>query len=83
MDYRRKKLLFQSQHRGMKENDILLGHFAAELIETLSEEDLEFFEALLGESDNDIYNGVTEREPLPEHLDNMFMSALISFNKVK
>ena len=67
----------------MKENDILLGNFAAEVIEILSEEDLRSFEALLCESDNDIYNWVTEHEVLPKHLDNALMSALISFNKAK
>ena len=81
MDYRRKKILFQSQHCGMKENDLLLGNFAAEVIETLSEEDLNSFEALLCESDNDIYNWITKRQPLPEYLDSKFMAALISFNK--
>jgi len=83
MNNRRKKILFQSQHCGMKENDILLGNFAAKVIESLSEQDLGWFEALLCESDNDIYNWVTQREPLPRHLDNTFMAALISFNKVK
>ena len=83
MDYRRKKLLFQSQHRGMKENDILLGNFAEEVLGDLCVEDLLSFEELLSESDQDIYNWVTEREPLPEHLDNKLLAALIDFNKVK
>ena len=83
MDPRRKKLLFQSQHCGWKENDFLLGRYAAEFIETLSEADLECFEALLRESDNDIYNWVTDRDPLPTHLDNAFMAALIKFNKAE
>ena len=83
MDHRRKKILFQSQHCGIKENDILLGNFAAEAIESLSEEDLVSFELLLCESDNDIYNWVTERESLPAHLDNPLVAALISFNKAK
>ena len=83
MDYRRKKLLFQSQHRGMKENDILLGNFAGEVLADLGVEDLLSFEELLFESDQDIYNWVTEQEPLPEHLDNKLLAALIDFNKVK
>ena len=81
MNPRRKKLLFQSQHCGMKENDILLGRFAAETIMSLSESELDSFEALLRETDNDSYNWVTEREALPSRLDNAFLQKLIMFNR--
>ena len=83
MDPRRKKLLYQSQHCGWKENDFLLGRYAAAVISSLSEADLGAFEELLLESDNDIYNWITDREPPPEHLDNAFMAALIAFNKAQ
>ena len=83
MDPRRKKLLFQSQHCGIKENDFLLGRYAVEVMDSLSEDDLDAFDALLLESDNDIYNWITEREPLPAHLDNAFMAALIAFNRAQ
>ena len=65
----------------MKENDILLGRFAAEMIMSLSEPEMDSFEALLRETDNDIYNWVTEREPVPMRLDNAFVEKLILFNK--
>ena len=65
----------------MKENDILLGRFAAEMIMSLSESEMDAFEALLRETDNDIYNWVTEREPVPMRLDNAFVEKLIMFNK--
>ena len=81
MNPRRKKLLFHSQHCGMKENDILLGRFAAETIMCLSESEMDAFEALLRETDNDIYNWVTEREPVPMRLDHAFVEKLIMFNK--
>ena len=81
MDPLRKKLLFRSQHCGWKENDFLLGRYAVEVMDSLSEADLAAFELLLLESDNDIYNWVTERESLPAHLDNPFMAALITYNR--
>ena len=83
MEPRRKKLLFQSQHCGMKENDFLLGRYAIAVMDSLSEDDLDVFEALLCENDNDIYNWITGREALPTHLDNAFMAALIAFNRAK
>ncbi len=79
MDARRKKLLFQSRHCGMKENDILLGRFAEARIAELSEAQLDRFEALLAESDNDLYDWITGRAPVPDRVDHDVMAALISF----
>jgi antitoxin CptB len=83
MDARRKKLLFRSQHCGMKENDFLLGRFAAAHVASLNDADLAAFEALLFEPDNDIYNWVTAKEPAPAEHDTPLMAALIAFNDPK
>ena len=80
MDARRKKLLFQSQHCGIKENDILLGRFAEMHIEAMSEQDLAQFEALLAENDHDIYAWVAGHQALAPHVDHAVMAALIKFN---
>tara|TARA_Y100001960_G_C14549937_1_gene765229 strand:- start:390 stop:641 length:252 start_codon:yes stop_codon:yes gene_type:complete len=80
MDNRRKKLLFRTEHCGMKENDLLLGRFARANVKTLSDKDIEAFEALLKESDNDIYNWITMREPAPKNHTTPLMAALIAFN---
>jgi len=80
MDARRKKLLFRTQHCGMKENDFLLGRFAAEHVATLEEADLAAFEALIEEPDNDIYNWVTGKEAPPTRHDTAFLTRLIAFN---
>jgi antitoxin CptB len=82
MDARRKKLLFQSQHCGMKENDILLGRFAAEHLITMSDDELGFFEAILQETDIDLYNWITGKEPLPDRMKQPVMNAIISFNDI-
>ena len=80
MDARRKKLLYQSQHCGMKENDILLGRFAGQKLKGMSNEDLPLFEAIMNESDLDIYNWITGREVLPERMKQSVMLAIIDFN---
>jgi len=80
MNARRKKLLYQSQHCGMKENDILLGRFAGRNLETMSDEDLSLFEAIMTESDLDLYNWITGREILPERMKHPVMAAIINFN---
>jgi len=83
MDARRKKLLFQSQHCGIKENDIILGQFAARHIEKMSEAELDMFEALLLENDHDIYGWVLGHQELAPHVDNQLMAALIHFKNAR
>ena len=51
----RKRLLYQSQHRGMREMDLLVGHFAERHISSMNEEELKQFESLLALSDDDLY----------------------------
>ena len=83
MDARRKKLLFRTEHCGMKENDFLLGRFARANVKTLSEADIAAFENLLMESDNDIYNWVTMKETPPNDHATPLMTAIIAFNTAK
>ena len=83
MDAKRKKLLFRTEHCGMKENDFLLGRFTRANLKTLSEEDITAFENLLMESDNDIYNWVTMKETPPSAHATPLMTALIAFNTPK
>ena len=80
MDPRRKRIMFRCQHRGMKENDILLGRFAAIHIADLSDRQLDRMEALLGEGDNDLYNWITGKEPPPAAHDHDLMAWLKKFN---
>jgi len=81
MDSRRKRLLYRSTHCGMIENDILLGCFASRNLSTMSETDLDDFELLLAECDNDLYNWITGKEALPAHLDSPVMAAILAFRK--
>ena len=64
----------------MRENDLLLGRFARANVETLSDEDIAAFEALLMESDNDIYNWITMKEPPPKIHATPLMTALTAFS---
>jgi antitoxin CptB len=51
----RKRLLYQSQHRGMREMDLLLGRFAQRSLPSMSWQDLKRFEALLALPDDELY----------------------------
>ncbi|HEU0117824.1 MAG TPA: succinate dehydrogenase assembly factor 2 [Alphaproteobacteria bacterium] len=64
-DKRRERLRFRSWHRGTREMDLLLGSFADAHLHAFTDAQLETYEALLEQSDPDIYNWMTGREPVP------------------
>lgn len=64
----------------MVETDWFLGRFAARFLPDLDDRQLDQFEALLLEGDNDIFNWVTGRTPIPPGHDNALMKFLVDFN---
>ncbi len=78
-DARRKRLLFRSWHRGMREADLLLGSFAEQHLAALSEPQLDRYEALLEEDDGELFAWITGRLPPPARHDGEVMRLLQSF----
>ena len=66
---RLRRLVYQSSYTGMKETDLLLGHFAAAHLGTLDDQGLDDFEALLDAGDDRIYAWVMGNAPLPAAYD--------------
>nr|WP_318272642.1 succinate dehydrogenase assembly factor 2 [Paracoccus saliphilus] len=60
-EHRLKRLHMRSWRRGMKEMDLILGHFADDCLAKLTEAELELYERMLGENDQDLYLWVTAR----------------------
>ncbi len=73
---RRKRLRFQAWHRGTKEMDYLLGTFADRHIKDLQDGELDALERLMGEADQDIFNWVCGREPVPDEHDSAVFRTL-------
>lgn len=78
LDPRRKRLLFQSAHRGTKETDLLIGGFAERYVAELDEAQLGRLEALLDEPDTDLFDWITGRVPPPERHDNDVLRLMIA-----
>ncbi|MGH6916010.1 MAG: succinate dehydrogenase assembly factor 2, partial [Geminicoccales bacterium] len=57
-DARRKRLRYRAWHRGTKEMDLLLGRFADAQLAGMTPAQLDAFEALLCESDPDLYDWI-------------------------
>ena len=79
MDARLKRLNFRAHHMGSNENDILFGGFADKYLAALNAEQVDRFETLLAETDTDLFNWITAKEPVPEHLDHDVMAMLKTF----
>ena len=78
-DPRLKKIKFRCWHRGFVEADLILGPFADSHLEKMSPAQLDTLEALIGESDHDIYNWIIGREPVPEAFDTDVMDLIRTF----
>lgn len=64
-----KRLYYRSWHRGNKETDTLFGRFADTLLPDLSDAELDIYEALLQEEDDDIWHWFSGQRPTPEDVD--------------
>lgn len=63
--HRIKRLYMRSIRRGIKEMDIILGHFASTALPDLAEEDVQTYDLLLSENDHDLYQWVTGAHAAP------------------
>jgi len=79
LELKRKRLLYQSAHRGTKESDLLLGAFARAHLAGFNVAQLERYEALLDESDNDLFDWITGRAPPPAEKMSDVLRLLLAF----
>ena len=79
IEARRKRLLYRSVYRGNKENDILLGQFARAHIATFSQAELDQYERLLAQGDNDIFDWVSGQANVPAEVDSPVLRKFLAF----
>lgn len=82
-DARRKRLRYRAWHRGTKEMDLLLGRFADAQLAAMTPTQLDAFEALLCESDPDLYDWISGRVPVPDAQANPLLPLLIAYSNPK
>ena len=76
-----RRLIYQASYTGMKETDLLLGHFAKMHLPHLSDSDLTDFENLLEAGDPAIYAWVMGNAPLPKPYDTRVFHLIKEFKK--
>lgn len=79
----RRRLLFQSRHRGTKELDLILGPFAERHVAGFGPVELRQYAELLAEPDPDIYAWLVGSAPVPTRLDHPVMRLLLDFRIVE
>lgn len=80
LDNRRKKILFRSWHRGIREMDLIMGGFADTYLPTLSEAELDVYEHLMEASDRDIYRWITGETITPINYDTPLFQKMKTFH---
>ncbi len=78
LETRRRRIRFRAWHRGIKENDLILGSFADAHIDDLSEADLDAFDELMEAPDQDVYSWISQTKPVPDQYVTNLMTRLQS-----
>ena len=80
LDPRRRRVLFRSWHRGIREMDLVLGRFADDNIDQLSDEELTVYEALMEVPDRDLLKWVTGEAEVPANYDTDVFARVRTFH---
>jgi antitoxin CptB len=80
LDVRRRKLLFRSWHRGMREMDLIMGRFADATVAQLTQEELADFEQLMEVPDRELLAWVTGEASVPANYDTALLRRMRDFN---
>lgn len=81
LDARRRRLLFRSWHRGIREMDLVLGRFADAQLAALSDAELDEYETWLEIPDQQMFAFVNGAEPAPAELDTSLFRKLLAFHR--
>lgn len=76
LDARRRRILFRAWRRGMREMDLVMGHFADAQLRAMSEAELDQFERLLDAPDPSVLAWITGEEPVPVDHDTPLFARL-------
>jgi len=79
LEHRRRKLKFRAWHRGIKEMDLILGRYADEHLEHMTDAQMDQFSHLLKQADDELYKWVSGADSVPEEFNTDIMKTLQSF----
>lgn len=74
-----KRIIFRAWRRGFREADLIIGPFAETHARDLDEAELDAFEALLDQPDQDVYAWIIGRTAPPPEFDTSVLAQLRAF----
>jgi antitoxin CptB len=80
LDERRRRLLFRSRHRGIREMDLVLGPFADARLKAMSDAELDEYERWLDIPDQQMFAWVNGSETPPPAIDTALFHRLRAFH---
>ena len=80
-DHRLRRLRMRSMRRGIREMDIILVAYAEQRLDALSEDELDTYDAMLEENDQELYAWVTGRVEPPARYASMIGEVSRIFQK--
>ncbi|MBM3529509.1 MAG: succinate dehydrogenase assembly factor 2 [Alphaproteobacteria bacterium] len=80
LDPRRRRLLFRSWHRGIREADLILGRFADVHIDGMTDAELDAYEQLLDIQEQDLLAWMTGTLPMPKDEDTAMFRRVRDFH---
>jgi antitoxin CptB len=81
LDVRRRRLLFRSWHRGIREMDLIMGRFADAFIQQLNGQDLDDYERLTEVPDPELWEWIIGEAPVPAVYDCDVLRNLRAFHR--
>ncbi len=76
------KIRFRAWRRGFREADLILGPFVDAHAATMTADQLDRLEALMDQSDHDIFGWIMGALPVPEAFDDDILARLRAFRPV-
>ncbi|HZP77001.1 MAG TPA: succinate dehydrogenase assembly factor 2 [Pseudolabrys sp.] len=80
LDPRRRRILFRSWHRGIREMDLIMGRFAETTIADMTDAELDTFEQLMDLPDPDVLAWITGEQETPPEYRSALLDRLRAFH---
>lgn len=80
LEVRRRRIMFRSWHRGMREMDLILGRFVNAEIDRLSKSEIDDYELLLEAQDRDVFSWLTGEAETPKAYDTPIFRKIRAFH---
>ncbi|WP_455477536.1 FAD assembly factor SdhE [Bartonella sp. B41] len=80
LDVHRRRLIFRAWHRGIREMDLILGHYVNAHIVKMSDKTVFELEYIMSFDDQDLLTWVTGKVPLPPEIDSPLFHDIINYH---